>query len=313
MDEIILSVRDLKQYFGTAKKPFKAVDGVSFSIKKGEAFGLVGESGSGKTTTGRAVIGLYEPTGGEIYLGDKLIAAGKNEPAERRAEAKKNARERQKIQMIFQDPVASLNPRMTVKEIVAEGLIVGGEKDKKKIEEKVYEALETVGLLREHAGRYPHEFSGGQRQRIGIARALITNPDVLIADEPVSALDVSVQAQVINLLDDLKKKLGLTVLFIAHDLSVVKYFSDRIAVMYLGKIVELASSDELFENPLHPYTKALLSAIPVPDPRTEKGRESGVYEPEESDGEGQFTEVLKGHFLLCKEGKTQDQKGAGTS
>jgi len=299
-DEIILRVENLKQYFGNPKKPFKGVDGVSFSVKKGEAFGIVGESGSGKTTTGRAIIGLYAPTDGEIYFNGKLIGAGKPS-ATQRAELKKNAKERLKIQMIFQDPVASLNPRMTVKEIVAEGLIVNGIRDKKTVEEKVYHALETVGLLKEHAGRYPHEFSGGQRQRIGIARALITNPQVLIADEPVSALDVSVQAQVVNLLADLKEKLGLTVLFIAHDLSVVKYFSDRIAVMYLGKIVELASSKELFENPLHPYTKALLSAIPLPDPRTEKGRESGLYEPSGERTGQSLLEVKKGHFLLREE------------
>ncbi len=299
-EEMILRVENLKQYFGNPKKPFKAVDGVSFSVKKGEAFGIVGESGSGKTTTGRAVIGLYTPTGGEIYFKEQLIGAG-NPSSRQRAEIKRNAKERLKIQMIFQDPVASLNPRMTVKEIVAEGLIVNGERDKKKIEEKVYDALETVGLLKEHAGRYPHEFSGGQRQRIGIARALITNPQVLIADEPVSALDVSVQAQVINLLADLKEKLKLTVLFIAHDLSVVKYFSDRVAVMYLGKIVELAPSEELFENPLHPYTKSLLSAIPLPDPRTEKERECRAFEYD-GDFSGQsLREVQTGHFLLCDE------------
>ncbi len=299
-EEIILRVENLKQYFGNPKKPFKAVDGVSFTVKKGEAFGIVGESGSGKTTTGRAVIGLYTPTGGEIYFKENLIGAG-NACARQRAQIKRNAKERLKIQMIFQDPVASLNPRMTVKEIVAEGLIVNGERDKKIIEEKVYGALQTVGLLKEHAGRYPHEFSGGQRQRIGIARALITNPEVLIADEPVSALDVSVQAQVVNLLADLKEKLGLTVLFIAHDLSVVKYFSDRVAVMYLGKIVELAPSEELFENPLHSYTKSLLSAIPLPDPRTEKERECSAFEFD-GDFAGQtLREVKTGHFLLCDE------------
>ncbi|MBQ2812119.1 MAG: ATP-binding cassette domain-containing protein, partial [Clostridia bacterium] len=183
------------------------------------------------------------------------------------------------IQMIFQDPIASLNPRMTVKEIIAEGLVINGIKDEKYIEEKVFEILETVGLVREHAGRYPHEFSGGQRQRIGIARAVIMNPELLIADEPISALDVSIQAQVINLLNELRDKLGLTILFIAHDLSVVKYFSDRIGVMYFGNMVELASSDELFAHPLHPYTRSLLSAIPLPDPHAEKQRVRIAYNP----------------------------------
>ena len=210
-----------------------------------------------------------------------------------------------KIQMIFQDPIASLNPRMTVREIIAEGLIIRGEKDQKLIEQKVYEMLELVGLVKEHASRYPHEFSGGQRQRIGVARAVIMNPELIIADEPVSALDVSIQAQVINLLNDLRHQFGLTILFIAHDLSVVKYFSDRIGVMYFGKMVEMASSDELFKNPLHPYTRSLLSAIPLPDPIYEKNRKRIVYNPlaehDYSKQEPTFREIKPGHFVMCND------------
>ena len=209
------------------------------------------------------------------------------------------------IQMIFQDPIASLDPRMTVREIIAEGLVIQGERDKKVIDEKVYEMLELVGLVREHASRYPHEFSGGQRQRIGVARAIIMNPELIIADEPVSALDVSVQAQVINLLNELRDKFGLTILFIAHDLSVVKYFSDRIGVMYYGKMVELASSDELFRNPLHPYTRSLLSAIPLPDPIYEKTRQRIVYNPlAEHDytvDQPSFRQIAPGHFVMCND------------
>jgi len=217
----------------------------------------------------------------------------------------KNTRLTTQIQMIFQDPIASLNPRMTVKEIIAEGLVINGIKDEKYIEEKVFEILETVGLVREHAGRYPHEFSGGQRQRIGIARAVIMNPELLIADEPISALDVSIQAQVINLLNELRDKLGLTILFIAHDLSVVKYFSDRIGVMYFGNMVELASSDELFAHPLHPYTRSLLSAIPLPDPHAEKKRTRIVYNPiaehDYSADKPSMREVVPGHFVYCND------------
>ena len=210
-----------------------------------------------------------------------------------------------KIQMIFQDPSASLDPRMTVKEIISEGLIIQGERDKMILDEKVYEMLELVGLVREHAGRYQHEFSGGQRQRIGIARSVIMRPEMIIADEPVSALDVSIQAQVINLLNDLRHDLGLTILFIAHDLSVVKYFSDRIGVMYFGKLVELASSDELFKNPMHPYTKSLLSAIPLPDPEYEKNRKRIVYNPlaehDYSVDKPVMREISPGHFVYCNE------------
>lgn len=216
------------------------------------------------------------------------------------------------IQMIFQDPIASLNPRMTVREIISEGLIIQGEKDKKVIDEKVYEMLELVGLVREHASRYPHEFSGGQRQRIGVARSIIMNPDLIIADEPVSALDVSVQAQVINLLNDLREKFGLTILFIAHDLSVVKYFSDRIGVMYYGKMVEMASSDELFLNPLHPYTKSLLSAIPLPDPIYERSRKRIVYNPlvehDYSEDKPTFREIKPGHFVQCNDAEFEKYK-----
>ena len=216
------------------------------------------------------------------------------------------------IQMIFQDPIASLDPRMTVREIIAEGLVIQGERDKKVIDEKVYEMLELVGLVREHAGRYPHEFSGGQRQRIGVARAIIMNPDMIIADEPVSALDVSVQAQVINLLNELREKFGLTILFIAHDLSVVKYFSDRIGVMYFGKMVELASSDELFAHPLHPYTKSLLSAIPLPDPHSEKNRQRITYnslaEHDYSVDKPTMREIKPGHFVYCNDAEERKYK-----
>ena len=216
------------------------------------------------------------------------------------------------IQMIFQDPIASLDPRMTVKEIISEGLVIQGERDKAVLDEKVYEMLELVGLVREHASRYPHEFSGGQRQRIGVARAIIMNPELIIADEPVSALDVSVQAQVINLLNELRDRFGLTILFIAHDLSVVKYFSDRIGVMYFGKMVELASSDELFKNPLHPYTRSLLSAIPLPDPAYEKNRQRITYNPlaehDYSEDKPSFREVAPGHFVQCNDAEFEKYK-----
>ena len=291
-EDCLLEVKELCEYFKLGKKTLKAVDGVSFSLKRGEAFGLVGESGSGKTTTGRTIIGLYEPTSGEVLFEGKKISGLALK--ERRVLAGK-------MQMIFQDPVSSLNPRMTVGEIVAEGLKIAGEKDGRKIRKEVEETLWKVGILPEYAGRYPHEFSGGQRQRIGIARALVMKPKLIIADEPVSALDVSVQAQVINLLAELKETLGLTVLFIAHDLSIVKYFCDTIAVMYRGRIVEKAPSNELFKNPLHPYTQSLLSAIPLPDPRLKGENKRIVFQPEnyETVGAGaQLREVKKGHFLL---------------
>ena len=216
------------------------------------------------------------------------------------------------IQMIFQDPIASLDPRMTVREIISEGLVIKGMKDKKQIDEKVYEVLETVGLVREHAGRYPHEFSGGQRQRIGVARSVIMKPELIIADEPVSALDVSIQAQVINLLNDLRHELGITILFVAHDLSVVKYFSDRIGVMYFGKLVELADSDELFKHPLHPYTRSLLSAIPLPDPDYEKNRKRITYVPlrdhDYSVEQPSFREVAPNHFVLCSDSEEKQYR-----
>ncbi len=379
--DILLKVDHLSQHFG----PLKAVDDVSFDIKRGEVFGLVGESGCGKTTTGRSIIRIYDIAGGSVYFDGhrvcagtlqytqaikaarkelrtttdekrraelqalieqnrKEIAAAKHDHhhsdedyakelmakvkaqyekdcaaaagnekklAELKAKYKsdlrvaKNSRLITKIQMIFQDPVASLNPRMTVQEIIAEGLVINGITDKAYIQEKVYEILELVGLTREHAGRYPHEFSGGQKQRIGIARAVIMRPDMIIADEPVSALDVSIQAQVINLLNDLRDSLGLTILFIAHDLSVVKYFSDRIGVMYYGKMVELATSDELFAHPLHPYTKSLLSSIPLPDPRSERERKRVAYNPLKAHdynvNKPTMREVKPGHFVMCND------------
>ena len=369
------------------RKDLKAVDDVSFEIKKGEAFGLVGESGCGKTTTGRSIIKLYNITSGNVYFKGQRIGAGtraykdaikkakkdlkeakiskeecdtiiadnkalirdakldtkavdkkyaeslieslKAEYAEKinaadgdlariealkkdlnsRCRAAKKARLITRIQMIFQDPIASLDPRMTVRDIIAEGLVIHGMTDKELINQKVYDILETVGLVREHADRYPHEFSGGQRQRIGIARAVVMEPEMIIADEPISALDVSIQAQVINLLNDLRDSMGLTIMFIAHDLSVVKYFSDRIGVMYFGKMVELADSDELFKNPLHPYTKSLLSAIPLPDPVYEKQRTRITYNPlaehDYSVNQPSFREITPGHFVYCNDAEEE--------
>lgn len=405
----LLRVENLSRHFGE----LKAVDNISFSIKRGEVFGLVGESGCGKTTVGRTIIKLYNATSGNIYYKGRRIGAGtlsykqaiaaaraecraevsrlraqggadaaekikeararlkqtvaeqrrliaeavdddkncdKKYIAERLAEAKASyeaalaaadtdderagiradyeartaeiskSRLVTEIQMIFQDPIASLDPRMTVREIIAEGLVIKGIKDREYIDEQVYRVLETVGLVREHAGRYPHEFSGGQRQRIGVARAVVMQPEIIIADEPVSALDVSVQAQVINLLNELRRKLGLTVLFVAHDLSVVKYFSDRIGVMYFGKMVELATSEELFKNPLHPYTRSLLSAIPLPDPEYERTRKRITYEPlrdhDYSSGAPTFREVFPGHFVLCDDAEEarykKETEGGGT-
>ncbi|MBE6582162.1 MAG: ATP-binding cassette domain-containing protein [Ruminococcaceae bacterium] len=338
--EVLLSVKNLQQYFKLGKRELKAVDNVSFDIYKGEVFGLVGESGCGKTTTGRSIIRLYDITGGSVYYKGERICAGtrtykdainaarqaysekkisKEEydkiVNENREEIKKAMADHKKwsrhsknnltneIQMIFQDPIASLDPRMTVRDIIAEGLIIRGVKDKKFIDEQVYKMLELVGLVQEHASRYPHEFSGGQRQRIGIARAVIMNPELIIADEPISALDVSIQAQVINLLNELSEKMGLTIMFIAHDLAVVKYFSNRIAVMYFGKIVELGTSEELFAHPFHPYTRSLLSAIPLPDPITEKSRKRITYNPildHDYSKEGpSMREIYPGHFVFC--------------
>ncbi len=397
-DEVLLKVEHLCQYFPMGSTELKAVDDVSFEIKKGEVFGLVGESGCGKTTTGRSIIKLYNITSGNVYFKGIRIGAGKRSYVNAIKEAKatykekmsaaKSDEEKQRlkkeldsiiadnkqkikeaqydqkncdkeysdklvkelkenylpklekaqgeekeklnkiykkelhkakrtklvtqIQMIFQDPIASLDPRMTIREIISEGLVIQGEKDKAVLEQRVYEMLEVVGLVREHAARYPHEFSGGQRQRIGVARSVIMNPDLIIADEPVSALDVSIQAQVINLLNDLREKMGLTILFIAHDLSVVKYFSDRIGVMYFGKMVELASSDELFKNPLHPYTRSLLSAIPLPDPIYEKKRKRITYNPlaehDYSVEAPSFREIKPGHFVQCNQAEFDEYK-----
>jgi len=411
-NEVLLKVDHLCQYFRLGRKDLKAVDDVSFEIKRGEAFGLVGESGCGKTTTGRSIIKLYDITSGNVYFKGRRVCAGtraykdaivnaraeaskkikalrgekaadENRKAEIRSEietikkelaatveknralirdAKLDSKEVNKqhaasqiealekeyaeklaavqddsekrkalekefktrcrvakksrlitqIQMIFQDPIASLDPRMTVRDIIAEGLVINGITDKAYINEKVYEILEMVGLVREHADRYPHEFSGGQRQRIGIARAVIMQPEMIIADEPISALDVSIQAQVINLLNDLRDRLGLTILFIAHDLSVVKYFSDRIGVMYFGKMVELADADELFNNPLHPYTRSLLSAIPLPDPVYEKQRTRITYNPlaehDYSVNTPSFREISPGHFVYCNDAEEEKYK-----
>ena len=379
--EILLRVENLCQYFKSGSYENKAVDNVSFDIRKGEVFGLVGESGCGKTTTGRSIIKIYDITSGSIYFKGQRICAGTRSyrdaikaarkelrsgaDEERRKELEasisanreeirkakydhknadrlyaekqvalvkekyakllaespndaelkrrykdelrvaKNTKLITQIQMIFQDPIASLDPRMTVREIISEGLVINGIRDREYIDEKVYEILEMVGLVREHAGRYPHEFSGGQRQRIGIARSVIMHPDLLIADEPISALDVSIQAQVINLMNELRDQLGLTILFIAHDLSVVKYFSGRIGVMYYGNMVEMADSDELFAHPMHPYTRSLLSAIPLPDPHSEKRRVRITYNAlaahDYSTDKPSFREIIPGHFVHCND------------
>ncbi|MXQ54724.1 ATP-binding cassette domain-containing protein [Shimazuella sp. KC615] len=265
MTQPILQVKNLEKHFQLDRnKVLKAVDGISFEVMPGETFGLVGESGCGKSTTGRTIINLYDTTGGEVLFEGKNVhqLKGKNQKKFRRD-----------MQMIFQDPYASLNPRKSVMDIIAEGLDIHEIASGKSREEVVYELLETVGLNKSHAARYPHEFSGGQRQRIGIARALAMEPKFIIADEPISALDVSVQAQVVNLMRKLQKEKGLTYLFIAHDLSMVKYISDRVGVMYLGRMAELADSDELYKEPLHPYTQGLLSTAPIPDPIQAKERE----------------------------------------
>ena len=313
----LIEVKDLKQYFNInmgmfRTKPLKAVDGVSFHINKGETLGLVGESGCGKTTVGRTLLHLYKPTAGEIYYKGKLL------------KSKEDINEfRKKATMVFQDPYSSLNPRMTVADIIGEPLDIQKlTSSAKEREERILELMGHVGLNSEHAARYAHEFSGGQRQRIGIARALAVNPDFIVCDEPVSALDVSIQAQVINMFAELQEKLGLTYLFIAHDLLVIRHVSDRIAVMYLGKMVELADADEIYNHPLHPYSKSLLSAVPVPDPKIARANKRIVltgdipsplnapsgcpfrtrcpYASEQCAQEmPEFKEVSKGHFVAC--------------
>lgn len=271
----LLEVKNLKQYFKVNKKfTVKAVDGISFNIYPGETYGLVGESGSGKSTTGRSIIRLYEPTDGEVIFNGVKISG--------KLSSSQLKHLRTQMQMIFQDPMACLNPRKKVIDIIAQGLDIHGLcKDAKEREEKVYHILDLVGLSHEHAMRYPHQFSGGQRQRIGIARALIMNPELIIADEAISALDVSIQAQVVNLMKEIQKKTGTAFLFIAHDLSMVKYISDRIGVLHLGHLVETGTTEEIFSNPIHPYTKSLLSAIPHPNPHVEKKRKAMTYDAKE--------------------------------
>ncbi|MFW5632257.1 MAG: ABC transporter ATP-binding protein [Acetivibrio ethanolgignens] len=316
MAENLIEVQRLKQYFPVAAGFFKnnyvkAVDNVSFAIKKGETLGLVGESGCGKTTTGRTILRLYEPTDGKIIYDGEDITHVNMLPY------------RQKMQIVFQDPYASLNPRMTVGDIVAEPIDIHKmAANKKERNDTVVEMLERVGLNSEHANRYPHEFSGGQRQRIGIARALAVKPEFIVCDEPVSALDVSIQAQVVNMFEELQEEMGLTYLFIAHDLSVVKHISNRIGVMYLGKLVELAESAEIAFRSLHPYTKSLISAIPIPDPNISRDKKRIVLEGDVPSPlnppsgcrfrtrcpyateqcaleEPEFKEVEKGHFVAC--------------
>lgn len=295
MEQKLLEVIDLKKHFKVGRNNInKAVNGISFDIYKGETFGLVGESGCGKSTTGRTIIRLYEATSGQVKFNDEDVHGKKSK--------KDLLKFNRKMQMIFQDPSSSLNPKMTVMDIIAEGIDVHKlVKNDKERRERVEELLVEVGLTKEHATRFPHEFSGGQRQRIGIARALAVKPELIIADEPISALDVSIQAQVVNLLKKLQRDKGLTYLFIAHDLSMVKYISDRIGVMYMGNMVELADSDELYKNPLHPYTKSLLSAIPLPDPRYERSRKRMEYDPTAHDTSEvpEFREVTPRHWVRC--------------
>ncbi|HDK7439356.1 TPA: ATP-binding cassette domain-containing protein [Staphylococcus aureus] len=295
-DEVLLSIKNLKQYFNAGKKnEVRAIENISFDIYKVETLGLVGESGCGKSTTGKSIIKLNDITSGEIlYEGIDIQKIRKR---------KDLLKFNKKIQMIFQDPYASLNPRLKVMDIVAEGIdihhLATDKRDRKK---RVYDLLETVGLSKEHANRYPHEFSGGQRQRIGIARALAVEPEFIIADEPISALDVSIQAQVVNLLLKLQRERGITFLFIAHDLSMVKYISDRIAVMHFGKIVEIGPAEEIYQNPLHDYTKSLLSAIPQPDPESERSRKRFSYIDDEANNHlRQLHEIRPNHFVFSTE------------
>ena len=313
----LVDIRHLKEYFNISvgpfqTKPLKAVDDVSFTIKKGETLGLVGESGCGKTTVGRTILQLYKPTGGEIYYNGKQVKT--------KADLKQF---RTKATMVFQDPYSSLNPRMTVSDIIAEPLDVHHlYNSKQERRDRILELMNYVGLNSEHASRYAHEFSGGQRQRIGIARALAVNPEFIVCDEPVSALDVSIQAQVINMFDELQDQLGLTYLFIAHDLLVVRHISDRIAVMYLGKMVELADAKEIYDHPLHPYSKSLISAVPVPDPNIARANQRIVLKGDIpsplnapsgcpfrtrcqyacdkcAESMPEFKEVSSGHFVAC--------------
>ena len=294
--KVLLEVDGLKQYFPVSKTfKTKAVDGISFKIYEGETYGLVGESGSGKSTTGRSIIRLYDPTDGKIIFDGKDISGKMDKETEKYL--------RTNMQMIFQDPMACLNPRKKASQIIAEGLEIHKDyKDKKDLEEKVYRILDKVGLSREQATRFPHQFSGGQRQRLGIARALVMNPKLVIADECISALDVSIQAQVVNMMKDLQDELGTTYLFIAHDLSMVKYISDRIGVMHLGHIVETGTTDEIFFNPIHPYTKSLLSAIPHPNPILEKTRVALTYDKEKEGVDytlGTYHQISDTHTVLA--------------
>ena len=312
-DNILVKVDNVSKHFHTAGGVVKAVNNVSFEIAKGETVGLVGESGCGKSTLGRTLMGIYQPTEGKIYFNNEEINIKK---------AKDRYKYAKKAQMIFQDPYASLNPRMTVGSIISEGMEIHNMYTPEKRKERVGELLDLVGLNKEYANRFPHEFSGGQRQRIGIARALAIEPEFLICDEPISALDVSIQSQIINLLIDLQKRLGLTYLFIAHDLDIVRYISDRIVVMYLGHVVEIGESNEVYSNALHPYSQALLSAVPIPDPELEREKKRITLEgdipspinlpkgcpfagrchyakPECSESMPELKEVSAGHFVAC--------------
>ena len=328
-NNVLVTVKELKKYFplrggltfSKRKEVVKAVDGVSFEVKKGETLGLVGESGSGKSTIGRCILRLYEPTSGKIYF-DKVEITNLDQESMRKL--------RPKMQMIFQDSYNSLNPRHNIGYIISEPMIIHTSMGSREIKERVKELLELVGLKARYVNRFPHEFSGGQRQRINIARALALNPDFIVCDEPISALDVSIQAQVVNLLQELQEKLGLTYLFIAHDLSMVQHISNRIAVIYLGKIVETTTSEELFRNPLHPYTQALISAVPIPSPREEKKRKRIILKGEIPNPVNppsgcvfhtrcpiacdicreaipEYREVEKGHFVSCH---FVDEKGS---
>ena len=294
--EVLLSVKGMSICFGKGKSLFKAVNNVSFDIFKGETFGLVGESGSGKTTIGRAIIRINPTTSGEVIFKGEKINGKISKELDRRVT--------REIQMIFQDPMASLNERAKVDYIVSEGLLNGAKLPEEERKVRVAKALSEVGLLPEFASRFPHEFSGGQRQRIGVARALIMQPDFIIADEPISALDVSIRAQVLNLLSELQKERGLTYLFISHDLSVMRFICDRIAVIHKGVLVELAETEKLFAHPLHPYTRALLSAIPLPDPAREKNKVLEVYDPTQHDysvDKPGWVEIEEGHMVWGNE------------